>query len=127
MATTQPTPPPTDSEETPVTTTRQPQEPVDPQTTNGSPAIDSEGTELRVPITSETITDLPTIRRPSDIGLIIGIVVIVIVVIVSVITVVIIIAVIFKRRGSALVNKKRALSNPVYSTEGQSVFKHSIG
>ena len=87
-----------------------------------NPTTDRTGTELTVPTTSETATDLPILRRPSeptDIGLIIGIVVIVIVVIVSVVTVLVIIAVLFKRRGNMVLNKKRGLSNPVYSIKGQ--------
>ena len=100
MATIQPTPSPnptTDSEETPTSTIQQPQEPVDPQTKHVSPTTDSEraGTELRVPITSETTTNLPILK--SDIGLIIGIMVIIIVVTASVVTVVIIIAVLIKK------------------------------
>ena len=74
MATTQPTPQPpnptTDSEETPPTTNQQTQEPTDPPTTDSTSgntngdiqATDSEGaagTELRLPTTSETATDLP--------------------------------------------------------------------
>ena len=76
MATTQPTPQPpnptTDSEETPPTTNQQTQEPAD--LSEGTT-----GTELRVPTTSETATDLRSQGGPSNIGLIIGMVVIVIV------------------------------------------------
>ena len=134
MATTQPTPQPSNpTTETPLTTNQQTQEPVDPLTidsTNGNTngdiqTTDSEeaaGTELRVPTTSETPTDLPIQSSQSaDIGLIIGIVVIVIVtvVVVSVVTVVVIIAVLFKRRGSVVVKKTEALANPVYDNNGQ--------
>ena len=132
MATTQPTPQPpnptTDSEETPPTTNQQTQEPVDTPTTdstNGNTiqATDSEGatgTELRVPTTSETATDLRSQGGPSNIGLIIGIVVVVMVVVALVITVVVIVAVLFKKRGNIMpLNKKRALSNPIYSAKGQ--------
>ena len=114
MATPQPTTlpnPTTDNEETPPTKTQQPQEPVDTQTTtNGNtngvqtqPATDSHstGTELRVPTTSETVTDLP-ILSPSkqiDIGSTIGIAIAIIVVIILTITVVVIIAVLLKKHG----------------------------
>ena len=152
MATTQPTPQPpnptTDSEETPPTTNQQTQEPTDPPTTTDRPVTDAEGTdaeprmrtttndrpaittvtegaagtELRVPTTSETATDLRSQGGPSDIGLIIGIVVVVMVVIALVVTVVIVIAVLFKKRGNTVrLNKKRALSNPMYSAQGQPV------
>ena len=100
---------------------------MDPLTTSDRPATDHdpEGlvTELRVPTTSETGTDPRPILRTSestDIGLIIGIVIIVIVVIAAVVTVVVIIAVLFKRRGKMVLDKKRALSNPMYSSKGQS-------
>ena len=127
MATIQPTPLPTnsitDGEGTPPTTNQQTQEPVDSLTTSDRPATDPEGTvtehELRVPTTSEAATDLP-IMRTSDIGLIVRIVIIVIVVIAAVVSVVVIIAVLFKRRGKMVLDKKRALSNPVYSSKGQS-------
>ena len=110
MATPQPTTlpnPTTDNEETPPTTTQQPHEPVDPQTTtinsntNGRIQTDPAGTELRVPTTSETSTDLP-ILSPSkqiDIRSTIGIAVAVIVVIILTITVVVIIVVLFKKHG----------------------------
>ena len=91
--------------------------------TNGGiqiqPATDSEvaDTELRIPTTA---TDLSILRsKPTDIGLIIGIVVIVIVVIVSAVTVVVIIAVLFKRHGNMVVIKPGALANPAYGTRGQ--------
>ena len=126
MATTQPTPPPnptTDREETPPTTNQQTQEQVDLLTTSDRPATESKGTgtELRVPVTSETTADLPILRpgESTDIGLIAGIVTTVTVVIVSVVTVLVIIAVLFKRRGNMVLNKRRALSNPVYSIKGQ--------
>ena len=117
MATTQPTPQPPNP-----TINQQTQEPVDPLTTNDRPATES-GDIVTEPTTSETATDQPILSssEPTDIGLIIGIVVIVIVVIVSVVTVVVIIAVLFKRRGSMVLNKKRALSNPVYSIKGQCI------
>ena len=103
------------------------QEPVDPLTngnTNGDiQATDSEGatgTELRVPTTSETATDLRSQGGSSNIGLIIGIVIIVMVVVALVITVVVIIAVLLKKHGNIMpLNKKRALSNPMYSAQGQ--------
>ena len=104
-ATTQPTPPPpnptTGSEETPPTTNQQTQEPVDPLTTSDGSATDSEG------------------ATGTDVGLVIGIVVVVLVVIASTVTVVVIIAVLLKRRGNIGLNKKRALSNPMYSAKGQ--------
>ena len=86
-------------------------------TTNGDiQATDFEeatGTELT---TSETATDLHSQSGPANIGLIIGIVIIVIVVVALVaITVVVIIVVLFKKRGIVLLNKKRVLSNPMYS------------
>ncbi len=104
---------------------------MDPQTTTTSTSDETQGetptdsgatgTELRVPITSETASDQPILRpsEPTDTGLIIGIVVIVIVVIGSAVTVVVIVGVIFKRRGNMVESKKRALSNPMYSTNGQ--------
>ena len=97
---------------------------MDPLSTNDRPATDPErtDTELRVPTTSETATDPRSILRPSestDIGLIIGIVVIVIVVIAAVVTMIVIMAILFKRRGKMVLDKKRALSNPVYSSKGQ--------
>ena len=57
-------------------------------------------TELRVPTTSETVTDLPILSssESTDIGLIIGIVVVVIVVIALAFTVVVIITVLLKKR-----------------------------
>ena len=89
MTTTQPTPQPpnptTESEDTPPTTNQHTQEPVGPlitDSTNGIQATDSEGatgTELRIPTTSETATDLRSQGGSSNIGLITGIVVIVIV------------------------------------------------
>ena len=89
------------------------------------PATESEGlvTELRVPTISEAATDPRPVlrpREPTDIGLIIGIMIIIIVVITAVVTVIIIMAVLFKRRGEMVLDKKRALSNPVYSSNGQS-------
>ena len=109
MATTQPTPQPpnptSDSEETPPTTNQQTQEPVDPLTTNDSPAVtDSEGigTELgvTVPTTSETATDLPAVLRPNeptDIVLIIGPATAGVAVIILTLTVVIVVAVLLKK------------------------------
>ena len=111
MATTQPTPPPNptiDNEKTLLHTTNQrPKEPVDPQTTDSAdentqsqPSTDYKGTgtEPRLPTTSEIATDLPILRpKPTDIGLIVGIVVIVIVVIAAAVTVVVIIAVLLKK------------------------------
>ena len=100
MITTQPTPPPnptTDSEETTTTTIQQTQKPAD-MTSEGT------GTELSVPITSETATDLPILgpSESTNIGLIIGIVMVVIVVIVSVVTVMVIIAILFKKRNEKM-------------------------
>ena len=119
----QPPNPTTDNEETPPTTSQQTQEPVrDPQTTktassNGnteedtstqpgsSEGIDNTGTELKVPVTSETATDLPAILRPNeptDIGLIIGLATVVIVVIIlTILTVVIVVAILSKKHGKA--------------------------
>ena len=87
---------------------------------------DIAGTELRVPTTSETATDLPILSssESTDIGLIIGIVVIVIVVIASVVTAVVIIAVLFKRHGNVVVRKTGALANPAYGTKGQCSTKY---
>ena len=109
MTTTQPTPQPpnptTESEDTPPTTNQHTQEPVGPlitDSTNGIQATDSEGatgTELRIPTTSETATDLPSILSsqtqsgPPNTGLIIGIVIIIVIVSVLVITVVVVIAI----------------------------------
>ena len=98
---------------------------MDPLSTNDRPATYPErtDTELRVPITSKAATDPRPVLIPSestDIGLIIGIVIIVIVVIAAVVTVIVIMAVLFKRRGKMVLDKKRALSNPVYSSKGQS-------
>ena len=109
MATTQRTPPPN------LTTSEQS---IDPVSTSAS----TDGTELRVPTTSEAATDQPILSssRSTNIGLITGIVIIVIVVIAAAVTVVVIIAVLFKRHGNNMVlNKKRALSNPTYSIKGQ--------
>jgi hypothetical protein len=109
MATTQPTPQPpnptTHSEETPPTTNQQTQEPTDPLTTDSIgdiQATDSEGagTELRVPTTSETVTDLPIQSFQSgsiNIGLIIGSAAAGVVVIISILTVVIFVAVLLKK------------------------------
>ena len=97
---------------------------MDPLTTSESPATDPEGIvtdhELRVPTSSEAATDPRPTSESTDIGLIVGIVVIVIVVIAAVVTVVVIMAVLFKRRGKMVLDEKRALSNPVYSSKGQS-------
>ena len=119
MATTQPTPQPpnptTDSEETPPTTNQQTQEPVNPLITE-----EATGTELRVPTTSETATDLPIQSSHSgstDIGLIIGIVVVVIVVI-ALVFILINFAVLFKRCGNVVMRKTGALANPVYGNKG---------
>ena len=123
MATTQPTPPPnptTDSEETHTTTT---QVPVEPQTTNNSPATNSEGAGT-VPITSETATDHLPILGPSestDIGLIIGIVMVVIVVIVSVITVVVISAVLLKKHSE----KMTTVAVPTTTNQAYGLTHHS--
>ena len=136
MATTQPTPPPNP------TTSEQPIDPVDSHTTASmndatdedvqiQPATDPEETvtELIVPTTSEVATDPRPIlrpREPTDIGLIIGIVIIIIVVIAAIVTVIIIMAVLFKRRGKMVLDKKRALSNPVYSSKGQSTTYYTV-
>ena len=115
MATTQPTPQPSNpTTETPPTTNQQTQEPVGPLTTdstNGNTngdiqATDSEGatgSELRVPTTSETAADLPIQSSQSgspDIGLIIGLAAtgVVLMVIISILTVVIVVAVLLKKR-----------------------------
>ena len=86
-------------------------------------ATDSDvaGTKVRVPTTSETVTDLPIQKHSgsTDTALIIGIVVIVIVVIASAVTGVVIIAVLFKRRENMVVRKAGALANPAYGTTGQ--------
>jgi hypothetical protein len=111
MATTQPTPEPanptTDSEETPPTTNQQTQEPTDPLTTDSIgdiQATDSEGagTELRVPTTSETATDLPIQSSQSgsiNIGLIIGSAAagVVVTVLILTLTVVIFVAILLKK------------------------------
>ena len=120
MATPQPTTQPnptTDNEETPPTTTQQPQEPVDPQTTtlmngntNGEIQTQSvtdsigTGTEPRVPTTSETATDLPILNpsEPIDIGLTIGVAVSVIIVVLLLTLTVVIIAVLFKKHGKTM-------------------------
>ena len=138
MATTQPTPQPpnptTDSEETPPTTNQQTQEPVDPLTTdstNGNvngdiQATDSEGaagTELRVPTTSETATDLPIQSSQSEstnISLIIGIVVISVIVTVPVVTVVIIIAIMLKKRHG----KSTAIAVPTAANQAYGLNTH---
>ena len=127
MATAQPTPPPDP------TISEQPVDPVDSLITTAStndgtdedvqiqPATESEETvtKQRVPTTSETATDPRPVLRPTDIGLIVGIVVIVIVVIAAVVTVVVIITVLFKRRGNVVVRKTGALANSAYGTKGQ--------
>ena len=131
MATTQPTPPPnptTNSEETPSTTTQQPQEPVDPQTTNDSPATDSQATELRVPITSETATDLLILSESTNIGLIVGIVVIVTVVIIVTLTVLIIVTVLLNKFRKA--KKGYSVKNvavPTTTNEAYGLAHHSDG
>ena len=133
----QPTPQPlnptTDSEETPPTTNQQTQEPVDPQTTttassNGnteedistqpgsSEGINITGTELRVPMTSETDTDRPILTvRPSestDIGLIVGSAAAVITVItLATLTVVIVVAVLSKKHGKSRTEYSVELNN----------------
>jgi hypothetical protein len=115
MATTQPTPQPpnptTDSEETPPTTNQQTQEPTDPLTTDSIgdiQATDSEGagTELRVPTTSETATDLPiqsSQSEPPDIGLIIGSAAagVVVTVLILTLTIVIFVAILLKKHSKA--------------------------
>ena len=113
MATTQPTPQPpnptTDSEETPPTTNQQTQEPV-------GPFEGATGTELRVPTTSETATDLPILNSrsgPTNIGLIIGILVIIVIVTVSVVTVVVIIAILLKKRNK----KSTAITVPTAASQ----------
>ena len=67
---------------------------------------ESTGTELRVPTTSETVTDLPILSPSSgqsDIGLTIGVAISVIVaVLLLTLTVVIIIAVLFKKHGKTM-------------------------
>ena len=57
-------------------------------------------TELKVPATSETATDLPILSSQSestDIGLIIGIVVIIVIVTVSVVTMLVIVTILLKK------------------------------
>ena len=109
MATTQPTPQPpnptTDSEDTPPTTN--PVNPLTTDSTNGDiQATDSEGTgtELRVPTTSETATDLRSQGGSSNIGLIIGSAAAGVAVLTSILVIVIIIAVLLKKHGEK--NKK---------------------
>ena len=115
MATTQPTPPPnptwsTDNEESPLTTTHQPQEPMDPQRTindntnrdiQTDPATGSEGTgtELRVPTTSETIILRTSGDDISAAEIAATVLVVIVVIIIVSLTVVVIIAVLLKKHG----------------------------
>ena len=125
MATTQPIPQPpnptTDSEETPPTTNQQTPEPVDPLTAEGTT-----GTELRVPITSETATDLPILSSQSgstDIGLIIGSAVAgIVVIIISILTIVIIVAVLLKKHGKT--NKDPVKSVAAVPNEAYGLTSH---
>ena len=140
IATTHPTPPPpnptTGREETPPTTNQQTQEPVDPLTTSDGPATDSEGitgTELKVPTTSETATDLPILSpsESTDVGLIniIGSVTAgIVVIILTLIIVMIAIAVLLKKHVTTegyLVNNAGAV--PTTSNQAYGLTRHGDG